>query len=79
MDEQVLMDLKNKYDIYVPDNLVPRYQNLIAGSIEDAVSGCNLVLTRPKEGNGYSNKIKLYQPLRKPAIFQGGEERHGDR
>ena len=36
MDEQVLMDLKNKYDIYVPDNLVPRYQNLIAGSIEEA-------------------------------------------
>ena len=79
MDEQVLMDLKNKYDIYVPDNLVPRYQNSIAGSIEEAVSGCDLVLDAAKEGNGYSNKIKLYQPLRKPAIFQGGEERHGDR
>ena len=79
VDEQILMDLKNKYDIYVPDNLVPRYKNSIAGSIEEAVSGCDLVLDAAKEGNGYSNKIKLYQPLRKPAIFQGGEERHGDR
>ena len=45
MDEQVLMDLKNKYDIYVPDNLVPRYTELNSWlNRRSAVSGCDLVL-----------------------------------
>ncbi len=79
MDEQMLIDLKAKFDIYVPENLVHRYKNSITGSIGEAVSECDLVLDAAKEGGGYSNKIKLYEPLRKPAIFQGGEERHGDR
>jgi glyceraldehyde-3-phosphate dehydrogenase (NAD(P)) len=77
MDEQILNDLKNKFDIYVPENLVRRYKNSITGSINEAVAKCDLVLDAAKEGDGYSNKIKLYEPLGKPAIFQGGEERHG--
>jgi glyceraldehyde-3-phosphate dehydrogenase (NAD(P)) len=79
MDEQILEDLKNKFDIYVPENLVHRYKNSITGSIKEAVSECDLVLDAAKEGNGYNNKIKFYEPLKKPAIFQGGEERHGER
>ena len=79
IDEQILEDLKNKYDIYVPENLALKYKSSIAGSIDEAVSACDLVLDAAKEGEGYSNKIRFYQPLRKPAIFQGGEERHGDR
>ena len=79
IDEQILEDLKNKFDIYVPENLALKYKSLIAGSIEEAVSACDLVLDAAREGEGYSNKIRFYQPLKKPAIFQGGEERHGDR
>jgi glyceraldehyde-3-phosphate dehydrogenase (NAD(P)) len=79
VDEQILIDLKDKFHIYVPENLVRRYKNSITGSIGEAVSECDLVLDAAKEGDGYSNKIKLYEPLIKPAIFQGGEERHGDR
>src|SRR5687768_5199852 len=79
IDEQILKDLKNKFDIYVPENLALKYKSSIAGSIEEAVSASDLVLDAAKEGEGYSNKIRFYQPLRKPAIFQGGEERHGDR
>ena len=33
----------------------------------------------PKEGGGFENKKRLYEPMKKPAIFQGGEDRHGDR
>jgi glyceraldehyde-3-phosphate dehydrogenase (NAD(P)) len=79
IDEQILKDLKNKFDIYVPENLALKYKSSITGSIEEAVSASDLVLDAAKEGEGYSNKIRFYQPLRKPAIFQGGEERHGDR
>lgn len=33
----------------------------------------------PKEGAGFDNKRNLYEPMKKMAIFQGGEDRHGDR
>lgn len=79
IDERILKDLKNKFGIYVPENLVHKYKNSITGTVREAVSECDLVLDAAKEGEGYSNKIKLYEPMRKPAIFQGGEERHGDR
>lgn len=80
-DERTLEALGNKFDVYVPDNLVAKFktQFSIAGSIEKAVDTCDLVIDAAKEGGGYDNKVKLYQPLRKPAIFQGGEERHGAR
>lgn len=79
LDEQILSDLKTKFDIYVPENLVQRHKNSVTGSINEAVAKCDLVLDAAKEGGGYNNKINFYEPLRKPAIFQGGEERHGDK
>lgn len=79
VDAQILKDLENKFDIYVPENLVETYKNTVAGSIKEAVSECDLVIDAAKEGDGYMNKIKLYEPMKKPAIFQGGEKRHGDR
>lgn len=77
VNEEILEDLTNKFDVYVPDVLAEKYETSIAGSIGKAVSMCDLVVDAAKEGDGYSNKINLYQPLGKPAIFQGGEERHG--
>lgn len=76
VNEQILEDLASKFDVYVPHALAGKYKP-IAGSIGEAVSKCDLVVDAAKEGDGYSNKINLYQPLGKPAIFQGGEERHG--
>jgi glyceraldehyde-3-phosphate dehydrogenase (NAD(P)) len=79
MDVQILKDLKNEFDVYVPENLVHKYKNLVSGSVREGVSESDIVLDAAKEGHGYSNKIKLYEPMKKPAIFQGGEERHGDK
>lgn len=77
IDEEKLKDLKNRFDVYVPENLVHKFKNSVSGSIRAAVSESDLVLDAGKEGDGYNNKIKLYKPMGKPAIFQGGEERHG--
>lgn len=79
VDEQILKDLSSKFDIYVPEDLVNKYKNTVSGSIKGAISNCDLVIDAAKEGDGYSNKIKVYKPMRKPAIFQGGEKRHGDK
>ncbi|HZD36927.1 MAG TPA: type II glyceraldehyde-3-phosphate dehydrogenase [Nitrososphaeraceae archaeon] len=79
VDEEILKDLGNKFDIYVPENLVNTHKSRVSGSIKGAVSNCDLVIDAAKEGGGYDNKIKVYEPLGKPAIFQGGEKRHGDR
>lgn len=49
----------------------------VTGSVRDAVGRCDLVVDAAREGGGYENKKALYEPMRKPAIFQGGEDRHG--
>ena len=51
----------------------------VTGSIEDAVERCDFVVDAAKEGAGYDNKTNFYEPMNKPAIFQGGEERNGER
>ena len=49
----------------------------IAGTIFEACKQSDLILDASKEGGGFENKRKFYRPLKKPAIFQGGEDRHG--
>ena len=49
------------------------------GSVEDAVERCDFVVDGAKEGAGYDNKTNFYEPMNKPAIFQGGEDRNGER
>jgi glyceraldehyde-3-phosphate dehydrogenase (NAD(P)+) (phosphorylating) len=80
-DDWTLEAIANKFDVYVPRELIAKFktQFSIAGSIEKAVNMSDLVIDAAKEGGGYDNKVKMYEPLRKPAIFQGGEERHGRR
>src|SRR3712207_7055148 len=39
----------------------------------------SLVIDAAKEGVGYDNKKNFYEPMDKPAIFQGGEDRNGER
>ena len=38
-----------------------------------------LIIDAAKEGGGFDNKKNLYEPMQKAAIFQGGEDRHGER
>ncbi|HKG71749.1 MAG TPA: type II glyceraldehyde-3-phosphate dehydrogenase, partial [Nitrososphaeraceae archaeon] len=45
----------------------------------EAIVQSDLIIDAAKEGTGYDNKKNLYEPMNKRAIFQGGEERHGDR
>ncbi len=82
IDDKVKEALENHYDVYVPKEALSSFKEKgynVAGSVEQAVEGCDLVVDAAKEGVGYDNKKNLYEPMNKPAIFQGGEDRNGDR
>lgn len=82
IDDKVKEALENHYDVYVPKEAVENFKERgykVMGSIEEAVERCDLVVDAAKEGAGYENKKNLYEPMNKPAIFQGGEERKGER
>src|SRR5215216_4910706 len=79
-DEKTHEALRNDFDIYVPKEKIKeftdkRYKPI--GTIEQAVERCDIVIDAAKEGGGFLNKKKLYDPINRPAIFQGGERRHG--
>jgi glyceraldehyde-3-phosphate dehydrogenase (NAD(P)) len=79
-DEKTQEALQNGLDIYVPKEKIEEFTEKHykpAGIIEQAVEGCDIVIDAAKEGGGFLNKRKIYNPTNKPAIFQGGEHRHG--
>ena len=81
LDDKVKEALDNHYGVYVPREAISSFKEKgfeVTGSIEDAVKASDLVIDAAKEGGGYENKKRLYEPLNKPAIFQGGEDRHGE-
>jgi len=68
------------YKIYIPKNLKKSFEDKkiqYAGYIEDGVRQSDLIIDAAKEGLGYENKQKIYLPMDKKAIFQGGEKREG--
>ncbi len=82
IDDKVKEALDNRFNVFVPDEMLGAFKEKgydVTGSIKDAVKHSNLVIDAAKEGGGYDNKKSLYEPMNKPAIFQGGEDRHGDR
>jgi glyceraldehyde-3-phosphate dehydrogenase (NAD(P)+) (phosphorylating) len=82
VDEKVKEALDNHYDIFVPKNMITAFKDkgyAVTGPVDDAVMQSDLVIDAAKEGGGYDNKKNLYEPMKKSAIFQGGEERHGER
>ncbi|MDQ3908779.1 MAG: type II glyceraldehyde-3-phosphate dehydrogenase, partial [Thermoproteota archaeon] len=82
IDDKVKEALENHFDVYVPNESIRNFKERgydVTGSIEEAVRGCDLVVDAAKEGVGYHNKKNFYEPMNKPAIFQGGEERNGER
>ena len=79
-DEKTQEALQNGLDIYVPKEKMEEFTEKSyrpMGIIEQAVEGCDIVIDAAKEGGGFLNKRKIYNPMNKPAIFQGGEHRHG--
>jgi glyceraldehyde-3-phosphate dehydrogenase (NAD(P)) len=81
-DDKAKDAMDNGFDIYVPDAMVNQFKEKgydVMGVISQAIRGSDLVIDAAKEGGGYDNKKKLYEPMNKAAIFQGGEDRHGER
>ncbi len=81
-DDKVREALENRLSVYVPSDMVSTFREKgydIAGPVSEAVEKSDLVIDAAKEGGGYENKKSLYEPMNRPAIFQGGEERHGEK
>src|ERR671911_504567 len=79
-DEKTQEAVRNHFNIYVPEEKIKEFTDKkyrVNGTVEEAVENCDIVLDAAKEGGGFLNKMKLYRPLNKPAVFQGGEDRHG--
>ncbi|HSA73082.1 MAG TPA: type II glyceraldehyde-3-phosphate dehydrogenase [Nitrososphaeraceae archaeon] len=82
IDNKVDEAFSKKFPVYVPEEKVPEFKGKgydISGTIPDAIKGSDLVIDAAKDGFGYSNKVNFYVPLNKPAIFQGGEDRTGEK
>jgi glyceraldehyde-3-phosphate dehydrogenase (NAD(P)) len=47
--------------------------------VKEAIEKADFIIDAAKDGKGYENKIQYYLPLSKPAIFQGGEDRYGEK
>ncbi len=80
-DEKTGEALSKGYNIFVPSELTEEFKNKnykITGTIKEAIEQSDLIIDASAEGKGYQNKKKYYLPLNKKAIFQGGEERHGE-
>lgn len=81
-DERINEALENRFDVYVPEDIINEFTEKkfdITGTLREAIDGSDLVIDAAKEGAGFDNKRNLYEPMKKMAIFQGGEDRHGDR
>jgi glyceraldehyde-3-phosphate dehydrogenase (NAD(P)) len=81
VDDKVKEALDNRYNVFVPNKMIPAFKDKgysVTGAVEEAVGRSDFVIDAAKEGGGYENKKNLYEPMGKPAIFQGGEDRHGE-
>ena len=80
-DEETEKALDKGYKVFVPKELEEGFQNKnykISGTVEDAIREADIIIDAAKEGKGFQNKKKYYIPLKKKAIFQGGEDRNGN-
>lgn len=78
-DEKVNDAISRGFDVYVPQKNIDSFKNYkIKGSIEEALSNCDLVIDGAPGGTGYTNKKQLYEPKGIMAIYQGGESVFGD-
>lgn len=79
-DDKVNDAISRGFGVYVPKNKIEQFKNFkIAGTIEEALEKCDLVIDAATSGTGYINKKNLYEPKNIKAIFQGGEKITGDK
>jgi len=79
-DEETERALNRGYKVFVPKHLKEIFQKKdfeISGTVEEAIKKAEIIIDAAKEGKGYINKTNHYIPLKKKAIFQGGEDRSG--
>ena len=82
IDDKVKEALENRYNVFVPKEMISSFKDrgyAITGPVEEAVKQSDIVIDAAKEGGGFENKKRMYEPMNRPAIFQGGEDRHGER
>lgn len=79
-DEKVNLAISHGLNVYVPKRRMENFENYkIAGSIENALDDCDLVIDASPGGQGYLNKKTLYEPKGVMAIYQGGETVYGEK
>jgi glyceraldehyde-3-phosphate dehydrogenase (NAD(P)) len=82
VDDRVKDAVDRNFPLYVPANMVSKFKEKgfpVSGNISDAIMESDIVIDAAKDGYGYDNKVNLYEPLNKAAIFQGGEDNTGDK
>jgi len=81
-DERIKEAYEQHFDVYAPEENLDAFKKMgydVAGTVKEAIQKSDLVIDAAKDGLGYDNKEKYYIPMLKPAIFQGGEDRFGER
>jgi glyceraldehyde-3-phosphate dehydrogenase (NAD(P)) len=80
VDNRVKDAVDRNFPLYVPANMVSNFKEKgfpVSGNISNAIMESDIVIDAAKDGYGYDNKVNLYEPLNKAAIFQGGEDSTG--
>jgi glyceraldehyde-3-phosphate dehydrogenase (NAD(P)) len=80
VDNRVKDAVDRNFPLYVPANMVSKFKEKgfpVSGNISNAIMESDIVIDAAKDGYGYDNKVNLYEPLNKAAIFQGGEDSTG--
>ncbi|MGE0242869.1 MAG: type II glyceraldehyde-3-phosphate dehydrogenase [Nitrososphaeraceae archaeon] len=79
-DERAKEAISNGYKVFIPQSIEKDFINKkleFDGYLEEAIEQSDIVIDASKEGLGFKNKQKFYLPMKKMAIFQGGEDRQG--
>lgn len=73
-DDDVNLAISRGLNVYVPQKKLNDFTNYkISGTIESAISDCDLVIDASPGGVGYVNKKNLYDSKNVKVIYQGGE------
>lgn len=76
-DHHATLALRRGFDLYATNKAqLPRFEEqglAVAGTLDDALAACDLVIDATPSGVGAENKQR-YEAAGLPAIFQGGEE-----
>lgn len=79
-DAKVKDAISKGLHVFVPEKKLDSFKEFtVSGTIEDALSDCDLVIDAAPSGIGYVNKKNLYEPKGVMAIYQGGETVFGDK